>query len=56
MEVFDKRMSEILLPKAIRRSLRPLGERKFYHANQWGALYQFAAIPLLYGVLELRYL
>lgn len=48
-------MKAIQLPKLIRRNLRPISEREFYHAHEWKFVMLFVAFPVLDGILPKRY-
>lgn len=51
----DKRLRELKLPRTVSRVLRPLSQRDYYKAYEWKYLLQFAAFPILDGILEERY-
>lgn len=56
LEISDRRIMEIRMPRLIRRNFRPLKEREYYHAYEWKFILLFVAYPILKGVLQERYL
>lgn len=55
-ERLDRIMQSLRLPNLIRRNLRPLSEREYYHAYEWKFILLFVAYPLLKDILPIRYI
>lgn len=55
IDMIDKRLETMKLPRNVSRSLRKMSQREYFHAYEWKYILLFAAYPMLHDILEERF-